>query len=87
MSYLDTLVTFVRNPQLLGDLVVVSHDARQFLFDLGLRRRQIHVDGGQFVDAGAGFLVQLFSVFLATESLKFLLNSQRFNRNITLTPS
>lgn len=54
---LDLLVTLVADAQLLGHLLVVGSDNRQFLFQLGLERHQVHVDSAQLVDACGCLLV------------------------------
>ena len=55
--------------QFLGNFIVISGKDSKFLFNLGLDRLQVEVDGGQFVHAGLGFLKDLFNLTLGTESL------------------
>lgn len=69
LRYLDALVTLIGDAQFLSDLIVISSDSGQLLFDLALNRSEINVDGGQFVDARDTFLILLFDGSLTTQGL------------------
>lgn len=68
--YLDALVTFVGNTKFLGNFFIISNDGGQFLFDLNLGRRQVNINGGEFIDAGTSFFIELLSLSLSTKSLQ-----------------
>lgn len=44
-------------PEFLADFVVVAGDHGQLLFQLALGVAEVHVDGGEVLDAGRGLLV------------------------------
>lgn len=69
LRYLDALVTLIGDAQFLSDLIVISSDSGQLLFDLALNRSEINVDGGQFVDARDTLLILLFDGSLTTQGL------------------
>lgn len=66
---LHSLVSLVAHSQLLGHLLVVTSQGSQLLLDLRFRRGEVHVDGGQLVDAANSFLVCLLDGSLRTEGL------------------
>jgi hypothetical protein len=57
------------NLQFLSGLIIVAGKSRQFLFQFGLGRSQVDVDGAQFVDAVSSFLSRLFGSALGPQSL------------------
>lgn len=66
---LDALVTLVRHAEFRGDRVVVAGQNGQLLFDLDLGGGNVHVDGGQLVDAANRFLELYFGGSLSTKGL------------------
>ena len=69
-TYLDTLITFIRNAKFLGNFVIVSSYGDQFLFNLALGGGKANVDVGEFVNASDRFFILKLNGSLTAEGLR-----------------